>query len=184
MIVRAVGKAETRPFTHSTEISREAAQRLLRSVPPASLQRRYLVHLFSSNHDLCNESRGQARSTKVKRTNRHFSAKMKAKKFASASTGQVRRLRTCTMMYAIQRVGRPTRVITRSTTLRLPRNNSSQEPWKRCAVLFLLEGGLREEAREGEGGGGLERGSERGGGRGGGLERGSERGGGGCEAED
>ena len=36
---------------------------------------------------------------------------------------------------------RPTRVITRSTTLRLPRNNSSQEPWKRCAVLFLLGGG-------------------------------------------
>ena len=43
---------------------------------------------------------------------------------------------------------RPTRVITRSTTLRLPRNNSSQEPWKRCAVLFLLGGG---------GGGGGER---------------------------
>ena len=36
----------------------------------------------------------------------------------------------------IQRVG-PHACITRSTTLRLPRNNSSQEPWKRCAVLFL-----------------------------------------------
>ena len=36
---------------------------------------------------------------------------------------------------------RPSRVITRSTTLRLPRNNFSQEPWKRCAVLFLLGGG-------------------------------------------
>ena len=123
---------------HSLSISREAAQRLLRSVPPASLQRRCLVHLFWSHHDLCNESRGQARSTKVKRTNRHFAAKVKAKKFASASTGQVRRLRTCTMMYAIQRV---VRVITRSTTLRLPRNNSSQEPWKRCAVLFCWGGG-------------------------------------------
>ena len=60
------------------------------------------MHLFWSNHDLCNESRGQARLTKVKRTNRHFAAKVKAKKFASASTGQVRRLRTCTTLPAMQ----------------------------------------------------------------------------------
>ena len=102
----------------------------------------FLLLLFWSNHDLCNESRGQARLTKVKRTNRHFAAKVKAKKFASASTGQVRRQRTCTMMYVyVCHTTRPTRGITRSTTLRLPRNNSSQEPWKRCAVLFLLGGG-------------------------------------------
>ena len=43
------------------------------------------------------------------------------------------------------------RSITRSTTLRLPRNNSSQEPWKRCEVLFLLGwGGGRHDHDHGQ----------------------------------
>ena len=75
-------------------------------MPPASLQRRCLVHLFWSNHDL-NLQRitrsSKLSSTKVKRTNRHFAAKVKATKFASASTGQVCRLRAC--MHDVHRGG-------------------------------------------------------------------------------
>ena len=94
MIVRAVGKAETRPFTHSRSLEKP----LKGSVPPASLQCRCLVHLKSRSLQRTTRS-SKLSSTKVKRTNRHFAAKVKATKLASARTGQVRRLRTCTMMY-------------------------------------------------------------------------------------
>ena len=63
-------------------------------------------------------------STKVKRTNRHYAAKVKATKLTCTRTGQVRRL-----YVHVQRVCLPC-MVKRSTTHRLPRNNSSQEPWK------------------------------------------------------
>ena len=99
MIVRAVGKAETRPFTHSRSLEKPLKgcydQRRLQACNDG------VLCIYSGQITIFERITRSSKlsSTKLKRTNRHFAVKVKATKFASASTGQVRRLRTCTMMY-------------------------------------------------------------------------------------
>ena len=103
MIVRAVGKAETRPFTHSRSLEKP----LKGCYNQCRLQacNDGVLCIYSGQITLQRITRSsKLSSTKVKRTNHHFAAKVKhvkATKFASASTRQVRRLRTCTMMYNV-----------------------------------------------------------------------------------
>ena len=100
MIVRAVGKAETRPFTHSRSLEKPLKGccdqcRLQAWACSDGVLCIYSgqITIFATNHEV-----KQAILDKSEK-NRHFAAKVKATKFASASTGQVRRLCTCTMMY-------------------------------------------------------------------------------------
>ena len=103
MIVRAVGKAETRPFTHSRSLEKPLKgcydQRRLQACNDGVL--------CISNHDLCtNHEVKQTIVDKSEKNELPFcrqSESHEATKLASASTGQVRRLRTCTssMMYNV-----------------------------------------------------------------------------------
>ena len=135
MIVRAVGKAETRPFTHSRSLEKP----LKGCYDQCRLQACNDGVLCISNHDLCNEPRGQANYRRQKWKERTAILPPKWKPRSLLLQVPDRCVDCVHVPWCTTR--RPTRVITRSTTLQLPRNNSSQEPWKRCAVLLLLGGG-------------------------------------------
>ena len=99
MIVRAVGKAERRPFTHSRSLEKPLKgcydQRRLQACNDGVLCiYSGQITIFATNHEV-----KQAILDKSEKDEPPFCRQSESHEVCPAGTGQVRSLRTCTMMY-------------------------------------------------------------------------------------